>query len=290
MAVTQQMWNVAVQESIRRIKADSCYSGVLNVANAVSKGAFYLAGGKLYRTIAEVLYGGDFGSKKADWDFVSLDTDDNPSTFVPFWVATRGPGITQTSPSFNYKGSTAKIGQNLQLNRSWRFENTQLGYNLSVDIVAIEDIKAGGNIDDYLYSVPLSIQSIAMQIHSPIMAAYNNVFFGPNGIDALKNKIIHWNNKNKLRPIPSQSPDLYFDSKLASMPGFLDGRAPTQNSVPSPNTVGVSKPKYPRLTNPNYIHYEPKVAIKKDCSCSSSDLFAKGCRCGAVVPYKGGIC
>lgn len=271
MAVSQQQWIDATKEAIKRIKANSCYGAAVHIANSVSKGSLYLAGGKLYRTIAEVLYGGDFGSVGADWDFVSLDTATSQLYNSPFWNITRGPGISLVSLKFNTNGSTAKIGQNLQLNRSWRFEYTG-NLKLSIDVVAIEDIISGGSIIDYLDSVPLSIQALALVIRSTINPVVNGTLIGKGEV-ALRDKVVHWNNQAKLKPLPAQSPDLYFTNKLASLPGFMDGRNPSSMVQ---NVVKV-------------IKYEPKVSIKnsysKECSCSSFDLFSKGCKCGAVIPY-----
>lgn len=285
MAVSQQQWIDATKEAIKRIKANSCYGSAVHIANSVSKGSLYLAGGKLYRTIAEVLYGGDFGSVGADWDFVSLDTATSQLYSSPFWNITRGPGISPASPKFNTNGSTAKIGQNLQLNRSWRFEYTG-NSKLSIDVVAIEDIISGGSIIDYLDSVPLSIQALALVIRSAINPVCNGTLIGAGGEVALRDKVVHWNNQAKLKPLPAQSPDLYFTNKLASLPGFMDGRNPSSMVQ---NVVKVINQTYIPFVNPAYIKYEPKVSIKnsysKECSCSSFDLFSKGCKCGAVIPY-----
>lgn len=285
MSISQQVWDSATKEVVNRLLPTSNYSIALSVAEKVSNGALYLVGGKLYRLLAEILYGGDFGSANADWDFLSLDTNNNPGFTIPFWNTIRGPGITQTSKFFNTNGSIAKIGQNLTLNRSWRFE-----YNgpskFHIDVIAIEDIKTGGTLVDYLDSVPLSIQSIGLQIKNPIHPNLNNFVWGNSGSLALRDKIIHWNNKNRLRPIPSQSPDAYFDSKLVSMPGFMDGRKPAPlPTLTPPNSIGVSNPKYAINTPGRFINPYKVESIKKECICSSFDLFSKGCKCGAVIPY-----
>lgn len=300
MAVSQQQWNDATKEAKRRIEKDSFYQPVIMMASLVSNGALYLAGGKLYRTLAEVLYGGDYGSVKADWDFVSLDTSQiDPKN--PFWNTTRGPSISPTSPKYNTSGSSAKIGQNLQLNRSWRMEyNGSL--KCSVDVVAIEDILPGGIISDYLDSVPLSIQALALQIKHPTQSHLNGNLIGVRAENALRDKVVHWNNQSKLKPLPAQSPDLYFTNKLASLPGFMDGRNPPSmvqtiakaiNQAYKP-VFGPASNATPVMSKPQpygggYKKYEWKTEqapkLTQSCSCSSFDLFSKGCKCGAVTPY-----
>ncbi len=299
--VTLQVWDDSVKEAVKRIQADKFFSSAFSIANRVSQGDIYLAGGKLYRTIAEVLYGVDYGSNKADWDFVSIDTAVK-DPIVPFWKTTRGPSISPISPKFNRSGSSASVGQNLQLNRSWRFEYA--GANAlntcSIDVIAMEDIQTGGIITDYLDSVPLSVQAIALQLKSRFSPQMNGSVIGNRGESALRNQVIHWNNQARLKPIPAQSPDAYFSYKLASLPGFLDGRGPSipQSNgiqyIPFPSSTPVSiippsKITKPQPYNGGYKKYEWKAEqgprVSQPCSCSSNDLFKKGCKCGAVIPY-----
>lgn len=151
------------------------WSEVLSIVIKNSKSVPYLVGGKLYRTIIEVLYGYPARSECVDYDFVVTNIN-KKKKLPPGWKPKKRLGY----PNVSAKNITGSI----------RLKSTK---GCCIDIVHTKDVRqiAEGRVPEgiygYLGSVPLDIQSIAMNLET-------GEIIGDRGIEAILSSSVGINN------------------------------------------------------------------------------------------------
>lgn len=205
---------------LKELNRDANFKDVYQMVSNRAKTKPYLVGGKLYRTIIEVMYDYPARSRSADFDFaaeeirtkkkkrrVRLDIDGTP-------IEPTGAAI---SPSM-YSGESIKM--------------TSL-HGCPIDLINIPDLKgldgASPDINGYLSSVPLSIQSIAMDLEKCII-------FGKVGIESINERFVWINNQGALDGLVKhkrwRDGNLYIQDKAKSIRFGWDKkvRAPKRNN------------------------------------------------------------
>lgn len=190
-------------------------------------GPVYLVGGKVYRSIAEIVHGGNFGSDSADWDFLCLGDVKANTKPMGFKAAARSY-YTGTTKSLTYKRYVraavpwAPPSRRGLITRRVRMSGpiSALKVDAKVDIIAIDDIISKANttktgLDAYFDGVPLDIQALAL---GPICAGAITLK-GPLAISAIERRKVSINNKTGL--LPNYNIPQYIKDKAATLPGFV---------------------------------------------------------------------
>ena len=176
------------------LNKDPNFKDVYQMVINRSKTKPYLVGGKLYRTLVEIIYDYPARSHSCDFDFAAEDIrknkkrkkirergtiDANNDFFAPPVISAISAITARPSP---YSGDSVKM-------------RTESG--CSIDLICIADlvtknkIKYPATIEGYFSSVPLSIQAIAMDLD-------RCEIFGKVGIDSINEKFVWINNKDTL--------------------------------------------------------------------------------------------
>jgi hypothetical protein len=173
-----------------------------------------LVGGKLYRTIVEILYGYPAKSHSCDFDFAAEKVIKKKRKD---WYKTPAYG-TVLSTNAIYISSEP---QTPEVNFIYDRDNTHM-ITLSgapVDLINIGDLTDVRNkvqpnsIEGYFACVPLSIQAIAMDIE-------RCEIFGKAGIESINEKYVWINNENALETyckIKNILPKYYLKDKATSI-------------------------------------------------------------------------
>lgn len=155
-----------------------CYK----IAKEASKGGkLYLAGGKLYRSLVEVIYGQDVSARTCDFDFVT--------TAMSRLDIKNGWKINEKKGKAPYVDETGQ-------KRSTRLISETYGAELDIvfipTIMQVKEGKLPNSIDGYLKSVPLNIQSIALDLDTAEL-------IGDKGIEAIYSGKVKVNNIESLK-------------------------------------------------------------------------------------------
>lgn len=181
---------------LKALYKDNNFADCYQIACNNSKEQPYLVGGKLFRTIIEVIYEHPARASSCDYDFATASIikrkkkkkkkimrgrrdGESLSAYIAYkerYWASNGKYKKQKSP---YSGTSRKF-------------KTRNGAQIDIiDISSLEMIKNGSypaSIDGYLRSVPLSIQSLAMNID-------RCEIFGSVGIDSINERFIWINSE-----------------------------------------------------------------------------------------------
>lgn len=166
----------------RALYKDSSFKDAYQMVCNKVRSQPYLVGGKLYRTLIETLYNYPARSYSCDFDFAAVDIVKpkgwNKKILTKRVVNFDGTTTTLEIPS-PYKGDSITL-------RTWN------GHK--IDLISISDLGEirNGNlpssIGGYLGGVPLSIQSLAMDVD-------RCEIFGKVGIDSINEKYVWINNQ-----------------------------------------------------------------------------------------------
>lgn len=179
-------------------------------------GSTYLVGGKVYRTVIEMMTGKDVGARTADWDFLCMGEI----------KIVRNPPRGWRRNVFSCSGSRPGYAR-----RSIAVVSPRPVKNAAskIDLVSMADVMRrvgfaqSTDINDYLRAVPLDIQAIAI---GPMPRA---VMRGTRAIDAIRKQKLSVNNTNgKILAIPMQE----YISKKAESLGFVYSGAKTVAKIP----------------------------------------------------------
>lgn len=164
-----------VDEVIDTIQANPNWKEVWRIACKNSKSTPYLVGGKVYRTLIEVVYGYPARAECVDYDFVTESVAKKKK--VPYgWMPKVGPNY----PTLNLVNLQGSIRLKSKKGCCIDIVSTK-------DILQIKDGRFPEDISGYLRSVPLNIQSIALDIH-------NRKLIGDVGKQAVMEQKVHIHN------------------------------------------------------------------------------------------------
>lgn len=239
------MLRIDVKELIRRIQSAPDFDEVWEIARKNSYGPVLMVGGRVYRTITEMVHGYDCGSQKSDWDFLVLGAV--KQVLVPRLGARNSSSWTPTTLPSYYTGSRGGMrnlkANSMSLKRNGSKRVRQLGRNHGrslapkIDLICIEDVKKGGDLTDYFDNVPLDVQRVALNLDNPQL-------HGPKALVAIEKRMVKFNSKGVF---PNLDIAAYTKDKATSLKFGWDGQ---------------------------------KV-IKQDCNCYPGDsimLFRMGCQ------------
>jgi hypothetical protein len=169
-----------IDAALNNIMSQHNFSDCMKLAREASKGGkLYIAGGKLYRSIIEVLYGYDAGANRCDFDFVT--TSMQHPDLKNGWRLNENKG---KKPYLDANGNP----------RSTHFIKDGYGELDIVFIPTILQVKEGelpNSIEGYLKSVPLDLQAIAIDCDSGDL-------LGAPGQRAIKNRMVSINNQKSI--------------------------------------------------------------------------------------------
>lgn len=180
-------------QALLKITEHPTFKLALEVAVLNSKDKhIYLAGGKLYRSIIEELYGYPARAECCDYDFVTKQTIKDVE--LPKDLGLR-PWETSLRPSdYSYSGAPGEYQVD---SPSLKF----FGKGVKVDIISLGSLpyilekNLPRTIESYFDSVPLDIQAIAVDLD---VANRNVTLIGARGQQAILNKRILINNVSTL--------------------------------------------------------------------------------------------
>ena len=186
------------KEVLRRLSLNKNFSDVCQLAFNTCCHKPYLVGGKVYRTLVEVLYDYPARSECCDYDFISTRVGATKRKIFDGWLRTRA----------SYK-SGAKRNKSRSL-------NLKSHNGCRVDIMSlpcmplINEGKYTANLIGYFGIVPLSIQAIAMDIEK-------GEIFGLAGPQSIKEHFVWVNNKHQIKN--------YAEFKKITEAGYIEKKA-----------------------------------------------------------------
>jgi hypothetical protein len=194
------------------LNKDPNFQDVYQLVLNRSKTKPYLVGGKLYRTLVELIYGYPARSVSCDFDFAAEDVRKTKFKKKKFMKADGTVGIEKIPVPYE-EGGAVKM-------------HTQSG--CSIDLICLPDladVKAGklpASMEGYFAAVPLSIQAIAMDLE-------RCEIFGKVGLDSINEKYIWVNNKGTLIQYcnyTGEHPNEYIREKAESIRFGCDSKIP----------------------------------------------------------------
>jgi hypothetical protein len=163
-----------LEQTKEQIFSNPNWGPVLDVAVKNNDGQLYLVGGRLYRTLIEVMYGYPCRSECVDWDFATTKVKENK-----YW-----PKLFTEKEKPGYPGLGGPESNRIRTG-SIHLSSRRGGVDIIniPDIIQVREERAPKNIHGYLDSVPLTIQSIALDLA-------NGTLVGDAGIESLLSKRI----------------------------------------------------------------------------------------------------
>jgi len=213
---------------LRTLFKDPSFKDVYQIVCNKSKSKPYLVGGKLYRTLIETLYNYPARSHSCDFDFAATDIGKE----------LHKEKFYKTIEQFD--GTVAKVEiQNPYQGNSITMR-TRSGHK--IDLISIRDLSEvrEGNlpvsIEGYLKNVPLSIQSIAMDVD-------RCEIFGKVGADSINEKYVWINNQKAMND--------YAKFKGINVDRYVQVKADSIGFNHSSKYKGKKKDNSYRKNNPN---------------------------------------
>lgn len=169
-----------VETLINKItRCEGPWEEVYDIAKSNSKGRVWLVGGKVYRTLAEILHGVSVGAASCDYDFITTYTT---------WF-NHIPGKWYVTFNTEYGESLFNPYTSEKCENAWRYfkEGRQV-----LDLMTFKRATQAGhpaNLDGYFKSVPLNVQAVALDIDG-------RQLLGP-GVEAICRKIVSVNNREQ---------------------------------------------------------------------------------------------
>lgn len=198
------------------IWGDSAAGPMIQLARTLgTNSAIYLVGGKVYRTLVKITYGYDPGSYDCDWDFLieHIETD---ALIAHPRVWKRVPGSYYGTNSVNYLHVPTNrkvdfISMRDIKNQLDEYQAEQLLKDPDWDPYINGYTYAAGlpKLDHYFQAVPLSIQAMAINLHS------DKVKYTEEAMDNVKKQALTWNNKGMLAK--KHRPQQYIEEKANSL-------------------------------------------------------------------------
>ena len=209
---------------LKELNKDQNFKDVYQMVSNKSKTKPYLVGGKLYRTLVEIMYDYPARSRSADFDFAAEEIRESKKKKKGrIKLNANGVGASFVLADSDYSGESIKMTS---------------AYGCPIDLINIPDLKgldgATPDINGYLTSVPLSIQSIAMDLEKCII-------FGKVGIESLNERFVWINNQGALDGLVKHkrwgNGDLYIQDKAKSIRFGWDKkvRAPKKDNGYNPS-------------------------------------------------------
>lgn len=205
--------------AMKRIKQHPDFNEVMNLVTRNTSGEVFLVGGKVYRTIVELVHGYDCGAEEADWDFLCLGDVVKKHRVYVF-----GDWSPDISPYEDYKANSLCLKhytRSLNVNGIVRGMGgiggpgrRPISHAKKIDIIGIKDVPKFnshegvllGRLDDYFKAVPLTVQAIALS-----KGSYPCLY--GKALPSIEAKTIHINNEHgTLRPFDIH----YYASQKAS--------------------------------------------------------------------------
>ncbi len=229
---------------LKALYKDNNFTDCYQIACNNSKQQPYLVGGKLFRTIIEVIYEHPARASSCDYDFATASIikrkkrkkkllrgrrdGESLSGYMrykeSYWASNKKYGYgKEKSP---YSGTSRKF-------------KTRNGSRIDIiDIPSLEMIKNGSypaSIDGYLRSVPLSIQSLAMNID-------RCEIFGSVGLDSINERFIWINSEEGIHNLCKNKGWIdkgynYVNGKAKSIRFRHDVTLPKQKKIKTVNPV-----------------------------------------------------
>jgi len=188
-------------------------------------GPTYLVGGKVYRTLIEMMTGRDVNAQAADWDFLCMGK-----------IKVKAPkrGWAMTGSLYGYGKRSRNIRRVQPISRSLQGKIAS-----KIDLVSMADVMAkvgfpnSQYVSDYLRAVPLDIQAIGLDFESQQPQIH-----GSKAIEAIRCGRIAVNNPDgKILAVPMHQ---YINDKAISI-GFTAAGLTSIVKVPCNCFPGDSK-------------------------------------------------
>ena len=236
-----------VTQLIDKLRSYKDFEEAIKAIRKNSYGPIFLVGGKVYRTLSEIIHGGDFKATSVDWD--ALVMGEVKMNYVP-----RGWEVAEV-----YDERTKKHSLGFQKNGTKpRWGNPRMGLirmggyrgnnryippsrarpQHKIDLIGIKDIPGNGTLQSYFDCVPLDIQAIALCLDT-------QTIHGVKAMEAIRRKHIKVNSTTGA--LPGLDVNVYLPQKADSM-GYT---------------------------------YEGQIVQKTPCNCFGGDtkaLFDHGCK------------
>jgi hypothetical protein len=194
-----------IEQLIQKITSfDTSWEEVYDIAKGNSKSKLWLVGGKVYRTLAEILYKSEVGASKCDYDFITAQTT---------WF-NHIPGKWYVTINDEYGETRLNPYMSTRLEHAWRYWK---GGRQVLDLMTFNRATQAGqpaNLDGYFWSVPLDVQAIALDIEGRQLV-------GP-GIEAVTKRTVGINNPKQAADAAKRaglSLDLFVEARAHSL-GF----------------------------------------------------------------------
>jgi hypothetical protein len=177
-----------VDKVIQRLSSHKDYEEAIKTIRKNSYGQVYLVGGKIYRTVSEIVHGIECGAKDADWD--ALCMGEVKVTYCP-------PGWGSMPPKLPNSMALAKrVGNGYAVsfgayNRRRRY--VPPGKQHKIDLIGIKDVPGDGTLQSYFDIVPLDIQRMALDLEG-------RALHGTRAMDAIRRKMVKVNNSEGCLP------------------------------------------------------------------------------------------
>jgi len=223
-----------------------------------SKTKPYLVGGKLYRTLIELIYDYPARSHSCDFDFAAVEINKKKKKKknkrrLTSYISHDGPqyiSVADATDNLSLSGVQYKKKEESPYNGESITMRTDSGAKIDLisipDLRAVRDGKHPATIEGYLDSVPLSIQAIAMDLD-------RCEIFGKTGIDSINEKYVWVNNEdvlNKYVRYKRWKPDQYVKEKADSIKFGCHVNEPKRKKV---KNCGYSEPGTWAHSYDNYI-------------------------------------
>lgn len=174
-----------VDKVIMAISSHEDYEEVMKTVRKNAYGPTLLVGGKVYRTVSEIIHGTECGSKDADWDVLIMG--DVKTAYVPSgWNAVTSYYPGSKTNSLGLVKQTRKYSAKTWVAPIVKIDN-------KIDMIGIRDIPGDGTLNSYFKVVPLDVQRIALDIEK-------RQLFGPVAINAIKRRNVKINSTKGCLP------------------------------------------------------------------------------------------
>jgi hypothetical protein len=199
-------------------KALSSHEDFEEVMRIIRKNAYghpYLVGGKIYRTVSEIIHGIDVGARQADWD--ALVMGDVVPNYLPKGWSVIPPRFTNSKKNSVELQKLSRKGGNLV--RFGGYNNTGMFQPMrklhKIDIIGIKDVPGDDSLRSYFNVVPLDVQKIAFNFETKTL-------YGVDAINAIKKRHIKVNNPEGCLPGLDLAP--YIARKAGSLGYTYEGQ------------------------------------------------------------------
>jgi hypothetical protein len=216
---------IVIDGLFKRITGDQQWNEIHDVAKSNARGKIWLTGGKVYRTLAEILFNVPVHANTCDHDFVTAASTWFKHTPSQWMVKING----------DYGSDYHDPWTMLTSDHVWRFSRSSRHVFDLMTFKRVTQVGFPATLDGYFQSVPLDVQAVALDLEE-------RQLLGP-GLRAICRKTIGVNNAVEVKSAAKKasiSPQQFLEARSLSL-GFTPSNVSVFEKVGSDRPASLRK-------------------------------------------------